>query len=178
MLNIHGRIILACILTLPWGIKVYAQPQGEGRVSLRGSIIETPCAIDTLSRDQSIDMGTTPVGIIARDGQGTARPFSIQLVNCTLIRRAPGQPDWHYFQATFDGERNGELFGVNGSVGGVALELADADGIIAHPGQALPLGRLSESTTRLNYNLRLVGDHNALHAGQFTSTLRFKMDYY
>ncbi|VFS14982.1 fimbrial anchor (mannose-resistance fimbriae), MrfB protein [Enterobacter cancerogenus] len=177
MLNVHGLIILICIMSVLGSANSYGHPQGEGRVSMQGSIIETPCAIDTQSRDQSIDMGTTPVGVIARDGQGAARPFSIQLINCSLPRGMQ-LPDWQSFQITFDGERRGGFFGVHGSAQGVALELVDANGNIAHPGEPLPTGALADGDLRLNYSLRLVGDRDVLQAGQFTSTLRFRMDYY
>lgn len=37
--------------------------QGHGRVDMRGTIVETPCLIDTGSADQSIDLGIIPIHI-------------------------------------------------------------------------------------------------------------------
>ncbi|HBV9912403.1 TPA: type 1 fimbrial protein [Klebsiella aerogenes] len=155
-----------------------AQPQEHGRVSLRGSIIETPCAIDTQSRDQTVDMGATPVGVIARDGHGAARSFSIRLVNCHLERSDKGQADWRYFRATFDGPSENGQFGLHGGARGVSLQLADRDGNIASPGEPLPPGRLISGNQELDYTLRLVGDRQSLLAGDFHTILRFRMDYY
>ncbi len=155
-----------------------ATPAGWGRVNMQGSIIETACAIDTQSRDQTIDMDTAPVSQIARDGQGVSRPFSIRLVNCVLGRIDPRLPDWQRFQVTFDGRADTGGFGVEGEANGVALQITDAGGNIANPGQALPAGEIIPGDKTLNYSMRLVGNNQVLKAGEYYSTLRFKMDYY
>lgn len=152
--------------------------QGHGRVNVQGSIVEVPCAIDTQSRDQSVDMGVTPTAVIARDGRGISRPFHIRLVNCHLARLDTGRPDWRFFRATFDGDNERDLFALAGTARGVALELVDSEGSIAHPGLPLPPGTLVEGEQQLNYTLRLVGNRKALDAGSFRTTLRFRMDYY
>lgn len=43
---------------------------GWGRVNMQGAVIETACAIDTESRDQTIDMSIAPLSQIIRDGKG------------------------------------------------------------------------------------------------------------
>ena len=155
-----------------------AQDRGHGRVSLNGSITETPCAIDTRSRDQSVNMGATPTAIIARDGQGATRRFSIRLINCSLTRQGGALPDWRYFRATFDGHDERGLFALTGDARGVALQLADAQGNIARPGVPLPPGQLTAGDQQLDYTLRLVADREVLKAGNLRATLKFRMDYY
>lgn len=155
-----------------------SQTQGWGKVNMVGAIIETACAIDTMSRDQTINMGTLPISQIARDGQGLMRPFSIRLVNCVLARQNQSLPDWHYFQITFDGPAEAGLFGVEGDAKGVALQLTDSLGNIARPGAPLPLGEIATKDMLLNYSLRLVSNQQALRAGEYSSTVKFKMDYY
>lgn len=155
-----------------------SQTQGSGQVNMVGAIIETACAIDTLSRDQTINMGTLPVGQIARDGHGLIQPFSIRLVNCVLTRQNASLSDWRHFQITFDGPADAGLFGVEGSAKGVALQLADSQGNIAIPGAPLPVGEIAAKEMLLNYSLRLVSNHQLLRAGEYTSTVKFKMDYY
>lgn len=151
---------------------------GHGIVNLRGSIVDTPCAIDTTSRDQSIDMGATPVAVIARDGRSNTRPFSIRLVNCHLDKTPLAQSSWRYFQVTFDGHSRKGVFLLSGGAKGIGLEIADAAGNIARPGIPMMPGALSEGEQRLDYTMRLVSNEEPLRAGGFNSTLRFKMDYY
>lgn len=153
-------------------------PQGWGRVNMVGAIIETACAIDISSRDQTINMGVVPIGQIARDGQGVIRPFSIRLVNCILTRNDKTLPDWRRFQITFDGRDDAGLFSVSGAAKGVALQIADGQGNIATPGAPLPFGEIKPSEMLLNYSLRLVSNRQVLRAGEYNSTVKFKMDYY
>ncbi|MEX3098855.1 fimbrial protein [Serratia ureilytica] len=144
---------------------------------MRGSIIETPCAIDTQSCDQTVDMTSTPTGMIARDGKGAGRTFSIRLVNCHLAHLEAGIMDWRYFRATFDGLNDNGLFSLNGNARGVALELTDSHGNIARPGEPLLPGELKNGNLRLDYTLRLVGNNQILRAGDFHTTLSFRLDY-
>lgn len=151
--------------------------QGHGQVILGGSIIETPCSIDTQSRDQSIDMNATPISVIARDGQGDTHTFSINLVNCDLAQLDANRPDWRFFRVSFDGAEDKGLFALGGNAHGVALKLTDEFGHIARPGVPLPSGNLISGSQKLNYNLRLVGNEQVLKTGDFRTVLRFKIDY-
>lgn len=122
--------------------------QGWGRVNMQGAIIDTACAIAAGSRDQTIDMDVLPLGNIARDGQGNTRPFTIELINCTFERPKPNLPNWKQFQVVFDGDADGELFGVRGDAKGVALQISDGQGNIAAPGVPLPRGDISPEACR------------------------------
>ncbi|HFF8968845.1 fimbrial protein [Serratia marcescens] len=151
---------------------------GWGRVNMQGAVIETACAIDTESRDQTIDMSITPLSQIIRDGKGATRAFSIRLVNCVLERIDENLPKWQRFQVTFDGRVDNGLFGVDGQARGVALQLADSEGNIVSPGNPTPSMDITEGNRELNYSLRLVSNQQLLRSGEFTSSIRFKMDYY
>lgn len=151
---------------------------GWGNVHLSGSIIDTACAIDTQSIDQTIDMGATPLSQIARNGQGRATLFSIRLVNCVLNRDAKFLPSWRHFAITFDGTNDNGLFGVDGEAKGVALKITDSEGNIAIPGKPLPSGNVETGDMSLKYSLQPMGNHRKFHAGDYTSIIKFKMDYY
>ncbi len=155
-----------------------ATNQGQGRVHVRGSIVETPCAIATESRDQSVDMGVTSASLIARNGQSAPQFFHIRLVNCRLDRLKPGDPAWRYFQLTFNGKDDNGSFALNDGANGIALQLTDSQGNIAHPNQPLPVGEITPGDMILGYSLRLVGNHRDMQAGNFHSDLRFMMNYY
>lgn len=145
---------------------------------MQGAVIETACAIDTDSRDQTIDISVMPLTKIIRDGQGLTLPFTIRLVNCVLNRVDDNLTQWQRFQVTFDGRVDNGLFGVDGQAEGIALQLTDRHGNIIMPGNPTPLPDVVVSDRELNYFLRLVSNQKTLRSGEYTSTIRFKMDYY
>lgn len=145
---------------------------------MQGAVIETACAIDTDSRDQTIDISVMPLTKIIRDGQGLTLPFTIRLVNCVLNRVDDNLTQWQRFQVTFDGRVDNGLFGVDGQAEGIALQLTDRHGNIIMPGNPTPLPDVVVSDRELNYFLRLVSNQQTLRSGEYTSTIRFKMYYY
>ncbi|MGG8041373.1 fimbrial protein [Klebsiella aerogenes] len=156
-----------------------AAEHGHGRVNMQGSIIDTPCAIDVNSRDQTIDMAVIPVGQIIRDNHGPERAFHIRLINCTLTPLRPNSPDWSKFRITFDGPSTGQnLFRVSGDARGVGLQIADTAGAVAIPGEAMPAAELLIGNMQLNYTLRLMSNREHLRAGAYRTTIRFKLDYF
>lgn len=178
-MRLHNTVIIvvACLFSFPVA-SVLADEHitGWGRVNMQGSIIDTACTIAVDSREQTIDMGVIPLSDIIRDGQGRSQPFSIDLVNC--ITERPGKDDWKKFQVTFDGEANGGLFDVNGDASGVALKIIDTQGNVAIPGKAMPPMDIVPSDSQLNYTMRLVANNHTLKAGDFLSSIRFKLDYF
>lgn len=159
------------------GMVLSSAVMANGTVRMQGSIIETACAIDVGSRDQTIDMGSLPLSQIQRDGQGNARPFVIRLVNCALSRQNSNKPDWQHFRVTFEGPHDRALFGVQGQAGGVGLEIRTTAGEVAYPGKAMFAQEITPGTRDLAYQLRLVANHQPLMSGRYYSLLRFKLDY-
>lgn len=175
------KLMLPCILApllFINGVQAAHSSQGWGRVNMQGAILDTACAISTGSREQAIDMDTVPVADIARDGRGVSRAFSIELINCVLSRAEKKEADWQHFQVTFDGHADGGLFGVNGEAKGVGLQITDASGNIARPGSPLPNSNVSLGNMRLNYEMRLIANKQPIRAGGYSSSVRFKIDYY
>lgn len=157
---------------------VYANDSSaSATIKMRGSIIETACSVDVGSRDQTIDMGILPLSTLHRDGQGPIRPFHIRLDNCVLARQDPAKPNWQYFRVTFDGSQSRGLFKIGGQASGIGLQIQREDGEIAIPGKGLPRQRLSVGERDLSYRLRLIANQDALMSGQYSSQLRFKLDY-
>lgn len=178
MEKVLSRHSAFCLLILLPMVSCPLQASGWGRVNMQGAVIETACAIDTESRDQTIDMAILPLSQITRDGHGLKRAFNIRLINCFLARLDKNLPDWKRFQVTFDGRVDNGFFAVDGQAQGIALELTDNLGNIAIPGRPLPAINLSEGDGQLNYSLRLVSNAQVLRTGEYTSAIRFKMDYY
>lgn len=152
--------------------------QERGIVNMEGTIIDSACAIDVGSQDQTIDMDIIPISKIVRDGEGNQRNFSIRLINCILERSKPGHAGWNNYQVTFDGAKDGNAFGVKGGAEGIALTITDSSGNVALPGTAMPARELISDDLDLNYSLKLIGNRKTLRAGEYRTTIRFKMDYY
>ncbi|MBH2879020.1 type 1 fimbrial protein [Serratia marcescens] len=181
MNHFPAKLMLPCILApllLINGIQAAHSSQNWGRVNMQGAIIDAACAIAAGSREQVIEIDTTPVADIIREGRGSARHFSIELVNCVLSRTERQLPDGSGFKVTFDGDADGELFEVHGEVKGVGLQIVDAKGNIARPGNPLPIREISSGRMLLSYEMRLIANKQPLRAGSYFSVVRFKMDYY
>lgn len=148
----------------------------RGSVSMNGSIVNSACAIDTGSYEQTVDMGILPVGTIRQQGQGPVRSFSISLIGCTVTPKAGD--DWQTFTVTFDGSANGDWFMVSGEARGIALLLQDAQGRLIYPGQSTSKQTITSDNSVLHYGLRLVSDSSPLRPGEYQSALRFKLEYY
>jgi len=175
--------VLPCMLALCVWTSVagasygHSAAQGHGRVSMQGSIIETPCAIAMADRNQTIQLDVATVGEIIHNGRGPQRMFSLNLVNCDLIADTPSGRVESHFRTTFDGPSDGELFTISGAAG-IGVQIADAAGNVAIPGKALPGGNVVPGNQRLDYSLRLVSNHQRLVAGDYHAVIRFKVDYF
>ncbi|EPL9568893.1 fimbrial protein [Providencia rettgeri] len=150
----------------------------DGTVSMGGSIIEAPCAIDADSRDQSVNITTVPISQIIQDRESQTQDFSIRLINCVLAPITPGKPNWQFFNITFDGPTDGRNFDVFGHANGLSVKITDSNGNVAIPGKAMPDLALKPGSNTLNYNVRVVSNNKRLKPGNYQTTIRFKMDYY
>ncbi|RTP97277.1 type 1 fimbrial protein [Enterobacter sp. WCHEn045836] len=156
---------------------VGARNWGRGTVSMQGSIIDAACAISVESRDQTVNMGVSPTGGL-REGQETSKPLSIELINCALERPVPNHPGWRNFQVTFDGDADGQLFGISGDAKGIAIQISDEEGHIARPGEALPAGKIAPENMLLKYTIKIVSNNKVIVPGDYFSSIRFKMEYF
>lgn len=159
-------------------LPLFAANQGEGAVLIQGAVLYTPCAIDLGSRDQTIDMGDTPVTEIATKGYGPTRAFTVRLINCLMLPTpGNGRYDSEYYQITFEPMTGADRFYVRGDAQGIELAIRDTDGNIASPGVAFPAREVTAGSMNLNYSLQLVSNGQPLKAGDYQSLIRFRMDY-
>ncbi|MTC56826.1 MULTISPECIES: fimbrial protein [Providencia] len=143
---------------------------------MQGSIMDTACAINTGSYEQSIDMGVLPLSLIKNQGQGQAQDFFITLIGCKLTSYT-GEL-WKTFDISFEGPVNGNWFSVSGSAQGVALSLTDSAGESIYPGGKLLPKNIKSGNNILNYQFKIVSDRTPLRAGEYQASIRFKLDYY
>lgn len=168
-------LLLTAGLISPSGL---AARQGNGIVNMQGAIIDTACAIAAGDEQQTINLGVLPIASLASQGKGAAHAFSIHLTDCVLDRTEQPFTPWKGFQITFDGPGSGALFALQGKASGVSLRISDGAGNIASAGQPLPPQLISPGTMRLEYYLTPVINHNPLIAGNYFTTIRFKLDYF
>ncbi|EHK6939220.1 P fimbria major subunit PapA [Escherichia coli] len=60
-------------------------PQGQGKVTFNGTVVDAPCSISQKSADQSIDFGQLSKSFLLEAG-GVSKPMDldIELVNCDI----------------------------------------------------------------------------------------------
>lgn len=151
--------------------------QGSGSVAMKGSIIDTPCAIDINDQEQAVEMGSETTGELIHNGDGPVKTFRIHLVNCVLHQSLPHRSDWSGFVVTFDGKHDHAFFGVNGAAG-IGVKILDSEGNQAIPGLPMTKMLLRPGNQFLDYTLQLVSDRRSLLAGDYRTTIRFKVDYF
>lgn len=182
MLNRMVKMTRVAVMLLPcWLLPGLAGAQDlreYTHVTMDGRILDTPCSIEPDNRDQTISVGSTPVGGIARQGMGRTVPFHIYLTDCVLRRTDTRLPGWNKFAITFDGESDGDNFAVRGDARGIALQVADVNGHVARPGESLETGMLNESNPELHFTLRVVSNNKPLSKGTFWGIINFRLNYF
>ncbi|EBH1887314.1 type 1 fimbrial protein, partial [Salmonella enterica] len=146
--------MIPCLLT-SWYSVAQAQPEFRGVVNMHGSIISTACAISADSALQIIDMGIVSASEILSNTVNTERRFSIELIDCDF---GVGEKfnSYEYYQATFGGDSEGNLFSVNGEAKGVGLEIQSADGILAVPNRPMPSHIIENDNMVMDFLIRLI----------------------
>ncbi|MFP4910035.1 fimbrial protein [Providencia hangzhouensis] len=141
---------------------------------MQGSIMDTACSIDTGSYEQSIDMGILPLSLIQqRTRTGTGFFYYINWLQTNILYRRTLETA----EISFDGPVNGDYFSVSGSAQGIALLLTESNGEYISGKKTLPKS-IKVGKYILNYQLKVVSNDTPLRAGQYQTSIRFKLDYY
>lgn len=59
-------------------------PQGQGKVTFNGTVVDAPCSISQKSADQSIDFGQLSKSFLEAGGVSKPMDLDIELVNCDI----------------------------------------------------------------------------------------------
>lgn len=158
----------------PYGIN------GKGHVAMRGSIIDTACAIDLDDRYQEIDVEVTSFSQISH-GEFLRKPFHIHLVNCTSDTVETGH-HWSKFSITFDSldgvPTHDNIFPASGEAKGIGIRIHSTDGETAIPGIPMTPRGLVTGKMDLGYVFELVADPGEkIQVGNISTTVRFRVDY-
>ncbi|HDF2329242.1 TPA: type 1 fimbrial protein [Morganella morganii] len=156
---------------------MWSSPQGWGKITLAGSIVDTACNIDMDSRDQTVYMGALPVSTLNNIGRGPVKTFGIKLTDCHFDRYSRNGNKWSSLVITFDGLSENELFLLSGESMGARLLITDKYNNKVIPGVASQPLNVSLGTMHLKYNLQIVKSNELVKSGNYWTLLRFKIDY-
>lgn len=173
--SVHPLLLLAFLLNV--SPKLLAHQPERVKINLSGSIIDTPCAIATSEKDQTIDFGSFTMTQLIKHKSLGKHKFYLNLVNCDLHPKNESKTDWPLFQSSFAGAYENGFFSVSGG-NGISIQISDPTGNVAIPGKALPSGSLITGAQRLEYAFKLVSNKHELKPGIFHCTLSFVTDYF
>lgn len=164
-------------------VSMLANASDRGSVTLEGRILDSACALEVASADQTVRMTPVSMGPFIRSAESEAHFFALRLVNCTLTHpyaSEEGGVDVQRLRVTFDGpgDREGRYFAVSGEAKGLALSIVDAGGRDTLPG--IPMIPFAEAGQIFRYSLRLVSNssNQVITAGAYQAAIRLKLDYH
>lgn len=178
MMNQNRALFFLLLLLSPLAFAAVPFDQGHGQVRMNGEIMASACGIYTDDLWQEIHFPPVSVELVSSSAGQLSRDFSLRLINCRLEKEDGSR--WSSARVYFDGEPDTlshSLFGLRGEAKGVALQLTNARGEIASPGNAFSAVALTEGDQQLNYRLQVIRNGQTLKEGAWTASLRFMVVY-
>lgn len=170
---------LNILLLLMLSVKAYSYDIGlKGQVKINGSVVAKACDISMNDAYQAIEMADESVNTLKRRGMGRNNPFSIDLINCSLDVDSGNNNFLQYLDITFDGGNSDNLYKINGSTEGLALEVANVSGEKATPGKPMSKIVMDNKNIHLDYNLRLKSISNDIMPGTYSTIIKYKVNYF
>ena len=155
-----------------------ADKQPKGRVQLAGSIVDTACAMHMGNEGQTVTFQPASLDGLVRGEASFQRPLNIYLSDCGITGTGSNALSSRALKLTFEGEVNGNNFGLQGAAQGVALRIKDVRGKLIAPGMSLDDSSGAADTMELNYVLELVGTGSALQAGNYHATIKLSIQHF
>ncbi|EAO6410012.1 type 1 fimbrial protein [Salmonella enterica] len=151
----------------------------EGRASFHGQVIVPACALAMEDSWQVVDMGLTPIRDLQNTYEGPEKRFQLRLRDCELAGTGKKVFTGSRIRVTFDGVEGEtpDKFSTAGQARGVNLQIVDGQGYTARVGKVMPAQVLDGNEQGLDYILRVVRNSEPLKAGDYSASLRFKVDY-
>ncbi|HIA0410220.1 P fimbria major subunit PapA [Escherichia coli] len=161
-------------------------PQGQGRVTFNGTVVDAPCSISQKSADQSIDFGQLSKSFLQAGGVSKPMNLDIELVNCDItsfkgVGGAPGAKKGTV-KLAFSGPRvsghNEELDTSGGT--GTAIVVQAAGKNVSFDGTEGDANTLKDGDNVLHYTA-IVKKSSANNAqvteGAFSAVATFNLSY-
>ena len=156
----------------------------HGTVNVQGEVLSNACVMSTSTTTNSdasgyqvIEMPETSRGVLSRTGEGPSKPFSLFLSKCALSATEQAVP-WTFLRVTFEGVDDNGLFKLSGEVFGLALKITDKDGHVIKSGEKMPYLSNSPAQIELDYAIRLIKTSDDFKAGNYSSIIRYHVEYF
>lgn len=155
----------------------FSADQGQGTVTFKGSIIDSPCSITPESADQTVNMGQVSNKALVDGKKSTPRPFYIKLENCDVATLTDKT-----VTTTFTGTASAaqpDNLSLVGTAQGAAIVLTNGDGTAIKLGEASRPSAVQDGNNTLTFAAYLQGDGGAATVvpGEFTSVANFTLAY-
>ena len=176
-----SKLTLAALLAAAVVSNANAADEGSGKIKWYGSIVDAPCSIKPGEDgdDQNINLGAiSNVELInggGNDGETRARPFKIELQDCSTATKNKVQVTFSGSQSTYDGES----LGLFGDARGAFLRIQEVDGTKVKLNTPSVAQTLLDGNNTLNFQAQLVGSGTSdpIVPGAFTVPATFKLSY-
>ncbi|NNA54021.1 fimbrial protein [Pseudomonas lactis] len=149
----------------------------KGRVQVLGSIVDTGCAMKVGNDGQTVTFQPAALQGLVRGDASFQQPLNIFLSGCATVGARSISPSSRVLKLTFEGDSDGQYFGVQGVAQGVALKIKDGHGKLITPGMLLDDSARSVDAMELNYFLELVGTGSLLRAGDYHATITLSIQH-
>ncbi|WP_199063790.1 fimbrial protein [Serratia sp. ASV30] len=172
-----NKIVLGVSLAI--GVVSFVQAAttdpGHGTVTFTGSIIDSPCSIDSESIDQTVDLGQVSNVALSNKGTSTPKNFSIKLEKCNIGDKGKS------VTAKFTGAQGSTagMLGITGSAKGASIAVTDGNNKLITLGTATDTQILQDGNNTLLFSAYLQGDgaSGSVVPGDFESVANFTLDY-
>ena len=150
----------------------------KGRVQLTGSIVDSACTLYMGSDSQTVNFKPTALNRLIDSSPAAQQSLSLYIGNCISSTTQRNSDSSKRFKLTFEGEGQGQYFGMQGSAHGVALQIKDTQGRLVSPGMLLEHSLVSSDLLVLSYSLTLVGSGQTLEAGDYHATIKLSIQHF
>ncbi|MDD2047812.1 fimbrial protein [Pseudomonas putida] len=150
----------------------------KGRVQLAGSIVDSACTIRVGNDNQTVTFKPTALNGLVSGDSSAQQSLNIYISDCVGSNALSNSEPSQRFKLVFEGETEGQYFGIKGGAQGIALQIKDEHGKLISPGMLLEHSTLSSDSLMLNYSLTLVGNGHALEAGDYHATIKLSIQHF
>lgn len=159
-----------------------AAPQGQGKVTFNGTVVDAPCGIDAQSADQSIDFGQVSKVLLNNGGTSTPKNFDIKLTDCDITGyKAGGANKAGTVSLTFSGVQAGADMLQTVGTTNTAILITDPHGKAVKFDGATATGVSSlvdgDNTIHFTALVKKDASGNDVAEGAFSAVANFNLSY-
>ncbi|MFQ6576448.1 fimbrial protein [Pseudomonas sp. UM16] len=156
----------------------YLAVRKRGACNWSGALSTARAARRVGNANQAVAFKPTALGGLVRGATSDQQTLNIYISDCIASNSSADGDHSQRFRLTFESEREGKHFSVQGAARGIALQIKDEQGKLISPGMLLEHSTPSADMLMLNYSLTLVGSGHALEAGGYHATIKLSIQHF